>query len=447
MYPGGVMPVGFMGMGGCDACAGGGCDGGCDSGCGMACGGRRCGILGCGGMLGKLSGEGSLCGGCGMEGCQSCGGLNNFRHFCVFCRGGGCSACQSLGRGYLWGALSLLKPYADQGICAQRWYDLSAEAMFLGHTSGIGNQPVTTLGAAPLPAGSPIPANQIVLSLGDVDSGGDLEAGARLSGAVIFGPGGNLEATYIGGQKWSSQATATSPNPDLFSFISDFGRNPIGGFDDTDRSFVHSLQAESRFHSGELNYRRRTVGPYCRFQGSWLVGLRYVRYDDRLLYTTLGALDNAVNLNLPRFFSSNDRLKNNLFGPQAGFDLWWNMYPGINLGVGLKGAWVQNDIKRSTTLQANSLSPVATAGRVTVATSDQDTTVMGEFEMKLVYRLSHSWAFRTTYYALAIDDIAFGNTDRQTIDDFVDSNPLTDPLLILNSLTVQGVSFGAEYTW
>ncbi len=71
----------------------------------------------------------------------------------------------------------------------------------------------------------------------------------------------------------------------------------------------------------EWNYRRRSMGPYCRFQGSWLVGLRYVRFDNRLVYSARGENDNTVNADLPRFFSSNDKIKNNLFGPQAGFDL------------------------------------------------------------------------------------------------------------------------------
>ncbi len=444
MYSGDVMPVGFFG----------GCDSGCDSpvacdsgGCGMACGGRRCGVLGCGGLLGKLSGEASACGGCGMSGCGACGGLSNLRHICMFCRGDGCSFCQTLGRGYLLGALSYLKPYDRQGICAQRWYDLSAEAIFLGHGNGGVVGPTTTRGAAPGVAGDAVPANIIVLRREDADAGDSLEAGARLSASMIWGAGGNLEVTYIGGHQWQDRAFVADANPVFFSFVSDFGRNPINGFDDTDRSILQSVEAESEFHSAELNYRRRTVGPYCRFQGSWLVGLRYVRYDHNFIYQALGEFDNAVNANLPRFFSSNDKRKNNLFGPQAGFDLWWNAHAGINLGIGFKGAWVQNDYDRITTLTANSLNPVATPGTQTVTASDRKGTVMGEFEAKLIYRLSHSLALRSSYYALAVDDITFGNTDAQTIADFVSANPLTASQFQFNSLVIQGVSFGAEYTW
>ena len=237
--------------------------------------------------------------------------------------------------------------------------------------------------------------------------------------------------------------------PTLFSFIRDFGTNPQDtGFDDTDRSLVQSLQASSDFHSVEWNYRRRTMGPYCRFQGSWLVGLRYVRFDDRLVYRTLGENDNTVNADLPRFFSSNDRIKNNLFGPQAGFDLWWNVTPGVNLGVGMKGAWVQNDAKRQTILTANSLDPLATPGTMALTDTERYGTVIGELEATLIYRFTHSLSFRTSYYAVAVDDVAFGTVDGGVARDFV---TVTARSRIRpyhrHSLVVQGFSFGTEYIW
>jgi hypothetical protein len=301
---------------------------------------------------------------------------------------------------------------------------------------------LTTQGSRDLDPNAPF-----VLGLGDSDSGNGTEYGARVSVAAIFGAGGNLESTYMGGHEWNSRASVFSETPTLFSFVSDFGQDPSGGFDDTDRSIVPSVSTNSDFHSVELNYRRRTMGPYCRFQGSWLVGLRYIRFDNRLLYQTLGEDDNTVNANLPRFFSANDKLKNNVFGPQAGFDLWWNITGGVNLGFGMKGAWMQNDAKRQTIYTANSLAPTGTPGAVELTDTEQRGTVMGELEAKFVYRFSHSLAFRTAYYAIAVDDIAFGTVDRNSILGFVTANPIADPRYQVHSLTVQGFSFGTEYTW
>lgn len=449
-YSGSVAPVGFLsgfnpspcdaGCGGCESCDMSysdscGC-GDCGSGCGDSCGMGGCGCgSGGNGLLSRL-GSGSMIGSCG---CPSCGGLSNLRNICFFCRGDGCSACQSFGQGQILGGvgalLNAMRPYSAAGLGAQRWYDISAEALWLGHTSGGPNSVLTTSGISGTP----------VLTLGQAGSS-DLEAGTRLSAAFIFGVGGNVEGTYMGGQEWGGSATATSATPTLYSFVSDFGVTPPGGFDDTDRSISQSVVTSSTFHSGELNYRRRTVGAYNRFQGSWLVGLRYLRYDDSLLYSTLGENDNAVNATLPRFFSMDDQLQNSMLGAQAGFDLWWNVTPGVNFGFGLKGGWLKNQIARRTTMTANSIL-LGAPGITTASGSDQDGVLMTEMQLKLVYRLSHSWSFRTAYYAIAVDDVGFGTTDGSQIQNFVQGNPVTSPAVTFDSLVVQGGSFGVEYLW
>lgn len=447
MYQGGVMQVGYAsgygdpmmsGYGGsCDA---GGCDGygGCDG----ACGG------------GGLYGGGCGPGGCGPCGCGSCGGpfqggilgklcandgMCSLRHLCLFCRGAGCSACQGWGACFA-SCVDFLLPYSEGGLCAQRWYDVSVEGVFLGHSGGGASGVLTTDGVEGTP----------VLRLQDADPGDSMQGGVRVSAAMIFGVASNLELTYLGGQEWEDTAVGLPDpigTPTLYSFISEFGTNPNDGFDDTDRSLVQTLESSTAFHSGEWNYRRRTMGPYCRFQGSWLVGLRYVRFDNRLIYSCLGENDNTVNANLPRFFSSNDKVKNNLFGPQAGFDLWWNVIPGVNFGFGMKGAWVQNDAKREMILTGNSLDPLATPGTIVVEDTRRNGTVIGELETTLIYRFTHSWSMRTSYYLLAIDDVAFGNVDGEVARAFVTVNPIQDPKFVRDSLVVQGVTFGAEYMW
>ncbi len=409
----GVAPAGYMS----------GCDGGCfDSGqyggtgdCSCA-GGGGCGLLGGGG--------------CGLLG----GGGIRSRLRSLHYKSGFDDLC------YLFGGVPMtlraLLPYSEAGQCAQRWYDVSAEATYLGHNRLGPSRTVTTLGTG---------LDNPVLNLADVGST-DLEAGFRLSAAMIFGPGGNLEVTYIGNNDWHQRAAVTDPDAGLFSFISEFGTAPLNGFDDTDRSLRQSLDMESTFHSGEVNYRRRTVGPNCRFQASWLVGLRYLRYDNGLLYAALGEEDNTVNEDLPRFFSTNDVVKNDLAGAQIGGDLWWNVIPGVNLGVGAKGAWLNNDIDRRTTLTANSID-AGGAGEESVTSGGSDSTVAGELEATAVYRLSHSWSLRSSYYLLAIEDVAVGTADAQTVRGFVQEGPAPEPDLVHDRLVIQGVTFGAEYLW
>jgi hypothetical protein len=423
-YYSAVEQASFFGNGGpiasrmqsCDGgCGGMGCDGGCDM---YGCGGGGCG-----------------CGGCGMQGCSSCGGLTNWRHMCLFCRGDGCSVCQSIGRGYLLGCLSALMPYRDAGLCAQRWYDLSADVMFLNRTYGGGsNQVLATQGINGTP----------VLRANDADEDG-LEAGARISAAFIFGAGGNIEATYMGGQEWTGNAVATSATPTLFSFLSEFGTAPNNGFDDSDRSFRQSVSTYSTFHSAEINYRRRTVEQFCRFQGSWLVGLRYLRFDDDFSYSTTGQLNNAGG-GLLRFLDVDNGVDNKMFGVQGGFDLWWNVIAGVNLGIGVKSAWLDNNIDRHSRVFANSLGPGATPAVSRIEDGINKSTIMGEFEATLLYRISHSWTLKSQYYLLGVDDVAYGFDVSPAQNVFTAGTVPVNPIT-LDQLTIQGVSFGAEYIW
>jgi hypothetical protein len=234
----------------------------------------------------------------------------------------------------------------------------------------------------------------------------------------------------MGGNQWNANAQATSATNDLFSFISDFG-NPV--LDDVDESSSQSIGRQSELHSIELNYRRRTMGPYCRFQGSWLFGLRYLQFKNEMTYSTFNSAT--------RFFNSQDRVRNHMFGAQAGGDVWWNIHSGVRLGMGLKGAWVQNEIKRSFTVDANSIANTA------INDTRRGSDLMGEFELKFIWQFNHSWKFRTAYYAIAAEDIGFGSVDKNAVLSLQPGNTPIAPAYLLDDLVVQGISFGTEYNW
>ena len=394
-FPGGVIPVGFMSRGQCE--------GDCGSYAADAC---SCGNgISRGGLIGSRNIGGGLLGSCGC-----------FQAFCDY---------WSIDPRYLGSNLhdvcSSLRPHGE--ICGLRWYDLSAEAVFLGHTQGGGNISITSVGPG-------APPSDVALSLGDANDGDELAAGVRLSGALICGVGGAVEATYMGGNKWNASAQATSATDDLYSFISDFG-DPV--LDDVDQSSSQSIGTQSELHSIELNYRRRTMGPYCRFQGSWLFGLRYLQFKNEMTYSTFNSPT--------RFFNSEDRVRNHMFGAQAGGDIWWNIHSGVRLGMGLKGAWVQNEIKRSFNVAANSLNNTA------INDTRRGSDLMGEFELKFIWQFNHSWKFRTAYYAIAAEDIGFGSIDKDTVLSLRPGNTLVNPSYVLDDLVVQGISFGTEYNW
>lgn len=394
-----------MGCQGCPSCSCG------QPGCGTSIfdRGPHGGGIGRGGLLGRLS------------------------RACLFCSGVGCGICKNVIGNYVLGTIGMLRPYGEAGIAAQRWYDLSAELMFLGVSGGTsGGGVVTTQGIA----GTPV----LYAYSGDSDG---LEVGGRLSAAFIAGPGGNIEVTYMGGNEWEGAASVEDPNFGLYSFLSEFGTDPVNGFDDTDRSEFQSVSTASTFHSGEVNYRRRTVGPFGRFQGSWLGGIRYLRFDSNFDYFARGALDNSTNLSR-RFFELDSGLKNEMVGVQIGGDVWWNVIPGMNVGLGLKGGPMGNSMKRNATAYANSLGPGATPGVVSIADRRDDSTWMGELETTLLYRVSHSWTFKTSYFLLGVDDVGYGFDT--TAADVLINNARINPIRT-QSLTIEGVTWGAEYIW
>jgi hypothetical protein len=135
-----------------------------------------------------------------------------------------------------------------------------------------------------------------------------------------------------------------------------------------------------------------------------------------------------------------------MFGVQTGFDFWWNMHPGISLGLGAKGAWLQNDVDRAATITANSLGLGATPGSSSIFDGAQKSTIAGDFELKTVYRLSHSWSFRGSYYVLAVDDVVFGGLDAETGRTLVQTGSADRPFAF-DDLVLQGFTVGAEYMW
>lgn len=398
-------------MSGCDMP---GCDGGYPGGCGCQSGGHGypggCGAGGCGP------------GGCGASGLFSGG----YRPMCLFCANSGCGVCNSMSRFSPLAALRFLMPYGAAGLSTQRWYDFSADVMFLETSGAGGGQVLTTLGAG----GDP------VLRASDANDSG-MAVGGRLSLALIVGPGGNIEVTYLGGNRWKGDAAVADDGMQLFSFLSEFGTTPPDGYDDTDRSLQQSASTLATFHSGEVNYRRRTVGPYGRFQWSGLGGIRYLRYDSDFEYMTVGN-----DIPTARFFEMRNSVDNEMIGAQIGGDLWWNVIPGVNVGVGVKGGPMGNHISRKSHVAANSIAP----GSLSLSDRANKSVWMGELEATLMYRISHSWTLKSQYYLLSVDRVGYG-FDTNAAESLVSGGATAIDPIQTRSLTISGFSIGAEYMW
>lgn len=367
------------------------------------------------------------------------------------CTCGNCNDCDSYGRSIagLFGAVrgrcasmrGILRPYGEGGIAAQRWFDFSAEAIALQRTRGASNVNLSSRGAG---------TNNFVLGTDNVDLD-KMRAGLSVQANIQTGPGSNLEVVYFGLNRWSESASVNStPNaaPDLYSFISAFGTVPVNGFDDSDRSLVHTLTYRSELHNGEINFRRRWAEPQGFFQGSFLAGIRYFDLDESARFTATGQNNNAAANNGARFFDYNVATRNSLVGFQIGSDLWYNLVPGIKLGVEGKTGIYNNRSHQDTNIFANSL-PAFGIPPIVEGVLSNRTANITQLSAQGVYRLNYSWAFRGSYQFMYIDNVALAAENFNAAPPAVFLPNAVRNVSINNTADIvyQGFTLGGEYTW
>ncbi len=412
----GVETCGPSGMGGCGpGVCGPGFGGGMvfgGEGCGPGCGpygcGPGCGVLGGGGVLG----------GFGEERCDIFGRSKTGFRRDIF--------------GWLASKRGCLRPYGEGGVSTQRWFDFSAEAIFLARTKGSSNFVFSSNG---IDGPRVLTGNMVELD--------DLQPGLALQANIQTGPGSNLEVLYFGLNKWEESAQATSGTPSLFSFISNFGQLPANGFDDSDRSFVHRLDYTSELHNGEVNFRRRWSEPYGFFQGSFLGGIRYLDIAEGARFTARGEFNDTFANNSPRFFDYRVNTSNSLIGFQMGGDLWYNFLPGVKLGGEFKSGVFNNNSRQTGVIGGNSLATF------TETFTDDKAAFVTQGTAQLWYRLNYSWALRSAYQIMYVDNIALATNNFNSVppNTFGINRPRTLSINNDSNVVYQGFSIGAEYTW
>jgi hypothetical protein len=344
-----------------------------------------------------MGGDPSMMGGPMMGGGMMGGGMHGgdpgLMGNCGYCGGMGCDACGrgsgGLGNGLLGDVFGLVAPYPDGGCAAVRWYDFSVDFMRLRRENAGRNAVFATDGVN----GDP------VLSLDDIDL--SEESSFRFSAMFQFGPGSSVEFTYFGLFYWDSRATATGADS-LFSAYSEFGLNPIGGYVETDASDLQYIDYESTFDSFEVNFRQRCMAPNCRYQGSWLAGVRYFKLDEDFNYFT----QSPANAGLPPddftpVSLTNINVHNNLVGAQVGGDLWVCVLPGLRVGGELKAGVYHNHMALDNTIAVNT-GALPYLEELTA----NDVAFVGQADLMMTYRLNYQWTLRAGYQFLFVDGVA-----------------------------------------
>ncbi len=344
--------------------------------------------------------------------------------FCGNCGGYGCEACM-LRDDFDLHILRWLLPYGAGGCCAQRWYDINADAVFLSRD----NVADTYYFASDGIAGPPV--------LGTDQLSFNEQAGIRVSAALQLGAGNLIESTYLGSFNWSDSASLTSDTYNLYSLISDFGQNPFGGFDDTDEAAYAAIEYSTTFDSVELNYRQRWVAPNCKLQGSWLAGVRYFYLEEDFRYYTvsfarLGAAAYDIGVS------------NSLTGGQVGGDLWACILPGLSIGAELKAGIYGNRATQRTRIDALSF-----AAPVYETVTDTAASFLGDAKTTVPWRLNQSWTLRGGYLFVYASEVALAAENFNSAPPFVDDplRPRIPGLRNSSDVFYHGAHLGVEYMW
>jgi hypothetical protein len=382
-----------------------------------------------GGMMGAPGMGGPEEGGYGGE-----GGGN-----CNLCDGAGCPHCvggPNVGRrhsGLFHDLFGWLGPYPDGGCAAPRWYDFSLEYMYLEREQTVADGfDLTSDGIA----------GPIVLSTDDLEF--DASHSFRFSAMIQAGAGSNWEFNYFGLHFFDSQASVVDPTNSLFSVFSAFGTAPPGGFEGTDESDFQQVGYSSDFDNFELNFRQRWSAANCRYQGSWLAGVRYFKLDED--FSLLTEADTFGGLPGPRqsiaFLTD---VNNSLTGAQIGGDMWVCIIPGIRVGGELKGGVYGN--------HANSNNTITTSvGPTTFSESlvENDVAFIGEANLQALYRISYNWTLKFGYTMMYVDGVALAPDNFNTVPPavlFPTPDARVASINTNSEVFYHGFTAGVEFLW
>jgi Putative beta barrel porin-7 (BBP7) len=294
-------------------------------------------------------------------------------------RGHGCN-------GLLGDVLGICLPYADGGCAAPRWYDFEVGLMVLKRENTGRNVDFASDGI-----GGPI-----VLSSDDLDFGESTSF--KFSAMMQCGPGSNLEFTYFGLFGWSEQAAVTSAGNNLFSPYSQFGLNPAGGFVETDAAALAGISYYSTFDNYEINFRQRWQSPNCRYQGSWLYGVRYFQLDEDFNYRI--ETDTGAPVGVDTVVGTNVNTNNAMTGLQIGGDMWICLIPGLRIGGEGKFAVLGNHANIDSRI---AVSDAGGTTRFNESLTVGDVAFLGDLAAYATYRINYNWTLKGGYQMLYLD--------------------------------------------
>jgi hypothetical protein len=276
----------------------------------------------------------------------------------------------------------------------------------------------------------------IVLQTADLEF--DAEPSFRFTGQFQLAPAASLEFTYFGLFHWQDRAFVRTQAQDLFTVFSDFGQLPFGGFAELDAADYVSANYTSTIDSFEINFRQRWMAPNCRYQGSWLVGVRHFILDEQFEF-----------LSVPRPARTRMTVDttNALTGMQFGGDLWICLLPGLRVGSEMKAGVYGNHMNVNTTIGVTT----PNVPDFIEAQDGNDVAFIGQIDLLTTWRINYQWTVRFGYTFLYVDGVALAtdnfNTQPPALFTPAPATPRTPLFDDDGSVLYHGWFIGAEFMW
>ena len=247
------------------------------------------------------------------------------------------------------------------------------------------------------------PTGGILLGTRSFES--EFDAGIRALIGKTLGDWYRVEASYFGSYQWDDAAAVRNVDENepggsgnLFSPFSDFG-NP-DAIDELDYNNFASIRFSSALHNGELNLRRRVLMRPGSYEGSFLVGVRYMDIDESFDYLTQSSTP-AVSTNAVAISTGNQ-----MIGGQIGLLGQFLAQPRCWVDVEIKGGIYQNHatLHRSYAAERGGqvLNPVS--GRDSI----DRTSFVGDLSLQFNYQFASCWTFYAGYNAIWVTGLALG---------------------------------------
>jgi len=381
-------------------------------------------------------GGGAMAGGMmggGMDGpCQYCGGQG-----CPQCAGGAGSDSSWCPNGLLGDVLGLVAPYPDGGCAAPRWYDFAVDYMMLKRDNTGQNREISRFGG---------PGGPTALQTNQIDFG-SYKPGFRFSAALQIAAANSLEFTYFGMFNYTGHATARAAGNNLFSVFSNFGQGPFGGFTEFDQANFQQITYQSTFDSFETNWRCRWMAPNCRYQGSWLVGVRHFILNEKFRFFSQSGengIPGPVTNIIPAQGRDDTDTTNDLTGLQIGGDTWICILPGLRAGAELQAGVYGNHIGVNTTIGSN-----MTQTQFREHLADNNVSFLGQVNLLATYRINYNWSLRGGYQFLYVSGVALAPENFNPVAPFINDpfRPRVQHVFDNGFAFYHGWNVGVEFMW